>query len=98
MIQFDYTYIQTQFIPKNKKHSIKFRHYFNIMHLNIYWNLGTYQTRPKLHLWHTTWIFNLLLVSPGGSDGKESACNSRDPGLIPGSGSSPGEGNDNPFQ
>ena len=28
---------------------------------------------------------------PGGSDGKESACNSRDPGLIPGSGRSPGE-------
>ena len=30
---------------------------------------------------------------PGGSDGKESACNSRDPGLIPGSGRSPGEEN-----
>ena len=30
---------------------------------------------------------------PGGSDGKESACNSGDPGLIPGSGRSPGEEN-----
>ena len=30
---------------------------------------------------------------PGGSDGKESACSVGDPGLIPGSGSSPGEGN-----
>ena len=29
---------------------------------------------------------------PGGSDGKESTCNAGDPGLIPGSGSSPGEG------
>ena len=28
----------------------------------------------------------------GGSDGKESACNAGDPGLIPGSGRSPGEG------
>ena len=28
----------------------------------------------------------------GGSDGKESACNVGDPGLIPGSGRSPGEG------
>ena len=28
---------------------------------------------------------------PGGSDGKESACNAGDPGLIPGSGRSPGE-------
>ena len=27
-----------------------------------------------------------------GSDGKESACNVGDPGLIPGSGQSPGEG------
>ena len=30
---------------------------------------------------------------PGGSDGKESACNSGDLGLIPGLGRSPGEGN-----
>ena len=30
---------------------------------------------------------------PGGSDGIETACNARDPGLIPGSGRSPGEGN-----
>ena len=35
---------------------------------------------------------------PGGSDGKESACNAGDPGLIPGSGISPGEGNGNPLQ
>ena len=28
---------------------------------------------------------------PGGSDGKESVCNARDPGSIPGSGRSPGE-------
>ena len=32
---------------------------------------------------------------PGGSDGKESVCNSEDLGLIPGSGRSPGEGNGN---
>ena len=35
---------------------------------------------------------------PGGSDGKESACNAGDQGLIPGSGRSPGEGNGNPLQ
>ena len=34
----------------------------------------------------------------GGSDGKESACNAGDPGLIPGSGKSPGEGNGNLLQ
>ena len=35
---------------------------------------------------------------PAGSDGKESACNSGDLDLIPGSGRSPGEGNGNPLQ
>ena len=34
----------------------------------------------------------------GGSDGKESAYNAGDPGSIPGSGRSPGEGNGNPLQ
>ena len=33
-----------------------------------------------------------------GSDGKESACNARDPGSIPGLGRSSGEGNGNPLQ
>ena len=41
-------------------------------------------------------IFEYL--SPGGSDGKESACNAGDLGLSPGSGRSPGEGNGNPLQ
>ena len=36
--------------------------------------------------------------SPGGSDGKESACNAGHPGLIPGLGRAPGEGNGNPLQ
>ena len=35
---------------------------------------------------------------PGGSDGKESACNAGDPGSVPGSGKSPGEGNGYPLQ
>ena len=35
---------------------------------------------------------------PGGSDGKESACNAGDLGSIPGLGTSPGEGNGNPLQ
>ena len=33
---------------------------------------------------------------PGGSEGKASACNGGDPGSIPGSGRSPGEGNATP--
>ena len=51
-------------------------------------------------------ILKILIVSiylginafPGGSDGKVSAYNARDPGSIPGEGRSPGEGNGNPLQ
>ena len=42
-----------------------------------------------------------LLIFPGGSDSKVSAYNAYhvgDPGSIPGSGRSPGEGNGNPLQ
>jgi len=35
---------------------------------------------------------------PGGSDSKESTCHAGDPGLIPGSGRSPGGGHSNPLQ
>ena len=35
---------------------------------------------------------------PGGPDGKESACNAGDPGLIPRLGRSPGGGSGNPLQ
>ena len=42
--------------------------------------------------------WKLILKAPGDSDGKASACNTRDPGLILGLGRSPGEGNGNPLQ
>ena len=38
-----------------------------------------------------------ILSFPSGSDNKESACNAGDPGSIPGSERSPGEGNGNPL-
>ena len=41
---------------------------------------------------------NISLVRVGGSDGKESPCNAEDPGVNPGSGRSPGVGNENPLQ
>ena len=40
----------------------------------------------------------ILRAFPGGSVGKESACNARDSSLIPGLGRSPGEGNGNLLQ
>ena len=43
-------------------------------------------------------MITYLYSVPGGSDSKASACNAGDPGLIPGSGRSPGEGNGNPLQ
>ena len=43
-------------------------------------------------------IFHIKLGFPGVSDSKESACNVGDLGLIPGSGRSSGEENDNPLQ
>ena len=39
----------------------------------------------------------ILMGFPGGSDGKESACNAGDLGSIPGLGRSPGEGNGYPL-
>ena len=41
------------------------------------------------------WGESMALGFPGDSDGKEFACNAGDPGLIPGSGRCPEEGNDN---
>ena len=68
---------------------------------------------PSISLYpHPFPIFTLWLVTeviqfdlhfekmgfPAGLDGKESACNAGDVGLIHGWGRSPGEGNDNPLQ
>ena len=42
-------------------------------------------------------VNNYVLDFPCGLEGKASACNAGDPGLIPGSGRYPGEGNGNPL-
>ena len=43
-------------------------------------------------------LIYIFLCFPDGFPGKASARNAGDPGLIPGSGKSPGEGNGNPLQ
>ena len=43
------------------------------------------------------YVYVMLMFSLGGSDGKESACNTRDLDLILGLGKSPGEGNGYPI-
>ena len=61
----------------------------------------TRQTQKSRGLFPDTKSFGLQwhhLWDPCSSVGKESACNAGDPGLIPGSGRSPGEGHGNPLQ
>ena len=50
----------------------------------------------KKHFIHICTV--IYMDFPGGSDGKASAYNVGDPGSIPWSGRSPGEGNGNPLQ
>ena len=46
----------------------------------------------------TATIYHYVLGFPGGSDGKESACNRGNLGSIPGLGRFPGGGHGNPLQ
>ena len=60
-----------------------------------------YSCMPKLGkgcLAKWIWVTARQQDFPGGSSGKESACNPRDLGSIPGSGRSPGGRNGNPLQ
>ena len=52
----------------------------------------------RLITWFTSIIVIMYLGFPAGSAGKESACNVRDLGSIPGLGRSPGEGKGYPLQ
>ena len=52
---------------------------------------GRAYTKNFIHLGNFNVFLNVFVT--GGSDGKESVCNVGDPGSIPGSGRSPGEGN-----
>ena len=75
------------------------RKQFNSSRLLAYWKSGPgllyiyffFFLKRKLNL-------NVKLGFPGGLDGKEYACTVGDPGSIPASGRSPGEGNNNPLQ
>ena len=52
----------------------------------------------KMHWRRDRLLTPVFLGFPGGSAGKESACNAGDLGLIPGLGRSPGEGKGYPLQ
>ena len=60
--------------------------------------METLMHRKAWCIWGTVGRSAWLVGFPGGSADKESACNVRDRGLIPGLGRSPGEGNGNALQ
>ena len=63
------------------------------------WDLPIKTTGVACHArLKTLCVVHLLSGFPGGLDGKESTCNSGDPGSIPGPRGSPEEGNGNPLQ
>ena len=62
-------------------------------------NGNTAEIRGRVQCNHSAYLCGFSLEGfPGGSAGKESACNVGDLGLIPGLGISPGEGNSYPLQ
>ena len=72
----------------------------SILYINIYrytqsYNVNIYRYLQSYNIYsHTLYVWGF----PGGSERNESACSAGDPGLIPGLGRSPREGNDNPLQ
>ena len=61
------------------------------MYIKVFHYLN--EQKERIHI-----IITFLWGFPGGSDGKESACNAGDQYSIPGWGRSPGGGNGNPLQ
>ena len=62
------------------------------------WSWCAVITITKCFCNHVGGVFRADVHFPGGSDGKAIAYNVGDPGLLPGSGRSPGEGNGDPLQ
>ena len=64
-------------------------------------NLCTLEEKKKgarRNKYFKSWPYHRSRGVDGDTDGKESACQHRDRGLIPGSGRGPGKGNGNPLQ
>ena len=66
---------------------------FNLQAEYIVWNARLDESQAEIKIAG----INIRKGFPGGQMVKKSACNVGDPGSIPGSGRSPGEGNGNPF-
>ena len=67
--------------------------------ISLFWPKSAFRFPPMTLLQNLNKVFGQPNIStPGGSDGKESACNAGDPRLIPGLRKSPGERNGNPLK
>ena len=81
-------------ITLDLKASLKYLSYMTYLVVKLYLScMIIFNMFAQTHFWGY-----FILGFPGGSDSKESACDARDPGSIPGSGRSPGEGNGNLLQ
>ena len=71
-----------------------------ILMAKLYWSLPCFilYSKAKFACYSRCFLVKELLGFPDNSVGKESACNAGDPGSIPGSGRSPGEGKGYPLQ
>ena len=78
-------------------HIVSFYHQ-SLFHPRCEWQPSCLKSRRSFKFFPITPSTHIRTSFPGSSVGKESACSSGDPGSIPGSGRSPGEGDGNPFQ
>ena len=62
------------------------------------WWAAIYGSYRVGHDWSDLAAAAATVMLPGGSDSKESTCSAGDPGSVPGSGRSPGEGHGNALQ
>ena len=87
-------------MTQEKKNNADFAFFLSPLLLpHISWSYEIDWTIMENPIGRMTWYYKLTHRGfPGNSDGKETACNAGALGLIPGSGRSPGEGNDYPLQ
>ena len=86
-IDLDYRDIEWFALETNRDHSVIFEIASKYCILDSLVDYGGY----------SIWLLNTLRGFPGGSEVKASASNAGDLSSIPGSGRSPGEGNNNPL-
>ena len=82
-------------------HSSRYNGHLSSIHpfqsILVRWFLKCWCALLPSYVYKCIYIYVYIKPLLGGSDGTESACNAEDLGLIPGLGTSPGEGHGNPL-